>query len=913
MSKEMEGTKDWFPRLEEYSPNITKKQWCFFVQDKTVFGENALTTFACILKAEVATCADMAEQFGRNANFYNNAVWQTGKKIHEKTNCPLSERSEGGNRFWSVCCQAKYRNGRYEFKIRPELREAFEETKVLEVVEVMEEEKMTLDENEFNEIYDSFYEKFPIESLPKMTLEEYTNDKKDDSFCYWLETKTEKLGSIWGGSAYKFGIFKICGNITGGKGVGKDDEYAWYSKYGNDRNEVFENVRARIVEIANAARSGKFSLIDEIDFGEAVKWKIAFLYSEMKLLNWFSKEKLIVFANHFGKNPKTNSVYDLQTAIFQEKGERSIWEFDRELLSIWKEYETQKNYYVISPNVWNDGNFQDLLDYMIKNHCVLMGWGKDNAKGNLFANLNIGDRIIVARRYDWKFHYFFLGTVSSKPCDKYDGAQRRFLDNFTLLENKNNDFLEKWSAAGSSQIPAIGRIDKNKNPEIIKIIESLLTGASTMPTKNTANYIDLLKNTRNIIFHGAPGTGKTFFAKQIAAEMNAETAFVQFHPSYDYTDFVEGLRPTSPNENGQIGFERKDGVFKEFCKRALKNLQDSQKSVEVLEKEISINENIENFLEKSIDEKTEFETATGNKFFIIESSENNIFVSIPANEKTSKLSLPKTDLIGLLSSENEITSGGEIKSFFNRKWRTQQDSYIWILYKQIHDLKQTVSAQKVEKIEKKPFVFIIDEINRGDLSKIFGELFYSIDPGYRGKKGSIQTQYQNLIEEGDVFREGFFIPENVYIIGTMNDIDRSVETMDFAFRRRFTFVEITIDSTMNMLDERIDENGNTTGLPPELAQKAKSRMRNLNNAISKIEGFSSAYHIGGAYFLKLNELGGDFEKLWKYHLEPLLKEYLRGTGNEEKLKELKAAYDREDENSSEEAETTESGQTESEE
>lgn len=449
-----------------------------------------------------------------------------------------------------------------------------------------------------------------------------------------------------------------------------------------------------------------------------------------------------------------------------------------------------------------------------------------------------------------------------------------------------------------------------------KFLNKRTEGLPAMTTKTTTadSYIDLLKNARNIIFHGAPGTGKTFLAKEIARQMDAETAFVQFHPSYDYTDFVEGLRPTPLDENGQIGFERKDGVFKEFCKRALKNLQDSQKPMEVLEKEISINDSIENFLEKSIDEKTEFETATGNKFFVVESSENNIFVSIPANEKTNKLSLPKSDLTGLLSSEKEISSGGEVKSFFNRKWRTQQDSYIWILYKQIHSLKQTAPIPTVEKIEKKNFVFIIDEINRGDLSKIFGELFYSIEPGYRGRKGVIQTQYQNLIEESDMFCKGFFIPENVYIIGTMNDIDRSVETMDFAFRRRFTFVEITAASTMNMLDEKTDESGQATGLAPELAETAKSRMKNLNDAISEIDGFSSAYHIGGAYFLKLKELDGDFEKLWDYHLKPLLKEYLRGTGNEtETIEELKAAYGREDENSGEAVEITESGQTEPEE
>ena len=89
--------------------------------------------------------------------------------------------------------------------------------------------------------------------------------------------------------------------------------------------------------------------------------------------------------------------------------------------------------------------------------------------------------------------------------------------------------------------------------------------------------------------------------------------------------------------------------------------------------------------------------------------------------------------------------------------------------------------------QSKKFIFVIDEINRGEISKIFGELFFSIDPGYRGEKGRIKTQYQNLVDDKDVFAKGFYIPENVYIIGTMNDIDRSVESMDFAMRRRFAF------------------------------------------------------------------------------------------------------------------------------
>src|SRR5699024_3425674 len=175
-------------------------------------------------------------------------------------------------------------------------------------------------------------------------------------------------------------------------------------------------------------------------------------------------------------------------------------------------------------------------------------------------------------------------------------------------------------------------------------------------------------------------------------------------------------------------------------------------------------------------------------------------------------------------------------------------------------------------------VFVIDEINRGEISKIFGELFFAVDPGYRGKSGAVKTQYSSLEEED----EKLYIPENVYIIGTMNDIDRSVENFDFAMRRRFRFIEIKADDKeqLKMLDNLI------------VREEAVARLKRLNVQISETENLNDHYHIGPSYFMKLEELNNDFELLWNDYLEPLLEEYVRGFFDEKEiLGELKRVYD----------------------
>jgi len=415
-------------------------------------------------------------------------------------------------------------------------------------------------------------------------------------------------------------------------------------------------------------------------------------------------------------------------------------------------------------------------------------------------------------------------------------------------------------------------------------------------------YIALLKANHNLILTGAPGTGKTYLAKQIAMQMifkentpnnekefakeqkeqfEEQFAFVQFHPSYDYTDFVDGLRPINDESNNdensnKIGFKLKKGIFKAFCERAKKSEFIQSNGTD------NFDESWDKFIEK-VEEKdyngesyTDVRTITG---------------------KEMKLEFITKDKVKLCLKKSHSL---DKKHFYNvykglPGWPSKSlDSYIKAVIQHLKEkfgLKDysegTISNN--DPSNGKKYIFVIDEINRGEISKIFGELFFSIDPGYRGIKGKVKTQYQNLIEEGDSFYDGFYVPENVYIIGTMNDIDRSVESFDFAMRRRFTWVEIKAEENLGMLDKLNDD----------LKTQAENKLRALNNVISKIDGLGSAYHIGGAYFLKLENYtkqysGKEFDKLWEYHLEPLLKEYLRGNEKQildNHIEKLKKAYD----------------------
>ena len=440
-----------------------------------------------------------------------------------------------------------------------------------------------------------------------------------------------------------------------------------------------------------------------------------------------------------------------------------------------------------------------------------------------------------------------------------------------------NEIKQKMRAneLQETTIPAISYHAWQSNKNNNKVVETQnmndFSESKEMKTSKYQAYIDLLKQTHNLVFTGAPGTGKTHMAREIAKEMGAESMFVQFHPSYDYTDFVEGLRPID-NGEGHIVFERKDGVFKEFCRKAVQNLIDSSKSVEELSDETHWKMLLEEFVNDAIDNATTFKTVNGSEFVITGMTESYVSILNEQNAKASILNVSIHEILTLLFNEITLEYVRDIRKYFGRMFGTQADSYTFVIVKQIREKHQSASANKVNqkhssRIQERDYVFIIDEINRGEASKIFGELFYAIDPGYRDDTDNpVQTQYQNLIPTSDVFAKGFYVPRNVYILATMNDIDRSVESMDFAMRRRFTWKEIKPECTEDMLDN----------LGQSLADSAKETMHRLNNEIVATDGLGAAYSVGPAYFMKIKDLKGDFSALWNMNIEPLLREYLRG-------------------------------------
>lgn len=429
-----------------------------------------------------------------------------------------------------------------------------------------------------------------------------------------------------------------------------------------------------------------------------------------------------------------------------------------------------------------------------------------------------------------KAHDISLGNIHNNGIESLE---------YTDDDNKNK-ICRVFSTDNNWRFDFVtdGTIPERVKQGINDIIDCLI---KQMTIENTPQYNLLLSN-KQLIMNGAPGTGKTYSARNIIADILFDTLcesenkkeeikkvrmdMVQFHPSYDYTDFIDGIRPNlSGNE---LKYSLKNGSFKSFCRRAgvIERILAAGKKVDA--------GSIEDFL-------------------------------IGEDESIKKF------------WESEIEKG-ELK-------------------KEIDKVDESKNIVEFDPSKLPSFLFIIDEINRAEISKVLGEIMYCLDPDYRGIKGTISTQYSALATNETFFinkdNDKFFIPSNVYIIGTMNDIDRSVEVFDFALRRRFAWYEVKPDKVMDdvlesmKVDTLLDSN----------YKNYTEKIEELNKAIVDKLKLRKHYHLGPSYFDKIRlyyDESKDYEKaiekVWDNHISQIINEYVKGRGKESEVEDIRENF-----------------------
>lgn len=484
-------------------------------------------------------------------------------------------------------------------------------------------------------------------------------------------------------------------------------------------------------------------------------------------------------------------------------------------------------------------------DYIQKEFLRISGIGTDNAnkwskyvvkfvipKSKNKDKLERKYNDLLSEIHDISLENIYTKGIIDIECTT-DGTEGKKL--FDKDNNWKFDFME------DGKIPP--RVDK----EIQAIIDCLIKQfKKEYKIKKTPQY-DLLLANKQLIMNGAPGTGKTYSARNIIADIlfdnlcesenkkeeikKVRMYMVQFHPSYDYTDFIDGIRPDlSGNE---LKYSLKNGSFKSFCRRA-------------------------GVIERILVAGVEVDTV----------------------DKFSEV------VDEFLVGEDE-----SIKKFWKSEIEKEELK---------EELKKEIESKDITEFDlsKLPsFLFIIDEINRAEISKVLGEIMYCLDPDYRGIKGAISTQYSALATDETFFinkdNDKFFIPSNVYIIGTMNDIDRSVEVFDFALRRRFAWYEVKPDEVM---DDILKSMGIETLLEQNY-KNYKTKIDKLNYAIVDKLKLSRHYQLGPSYFAKISlyyDESKDYEKaiekVWDNHISQILNEYVKGRGKESEVEDIRENF-----------------------
>lgn len=642
--------------------------------------------------------------------------------------------------------------------------------------------------NEQYNLWNDFLEEWPLSRLSEMTLDEYIKTGSQDTFTSWIESRLDKLGSIWGGSAFKFGVFSRDNSEPkeNGQKYSYSDTHGWYTALGNSAEEAFAKVRESVVRVTQLARSGDLESIEAFTgLGEVYKWKIAFHYQNRTnptIVNVFRPEALAAFA----ENGSIKNTAALQKLVLEKNTEGlGILEFGKQVWGVWSKKNISVWKLSHGPALFTADEQQQLLNSqkVVVNELTGKGQGKHFKEapiGSLFY-LCHGNSIQLLGRF----------TTAAQPASKGETwLERGYEALFPALKHERYTHNSKyWSPQGNSTFYQVRPRDLPEFEETLlkPFFNKDLIALSDFYSQDQLQRIEEVQqeynedadeleadeklpiNCFNRIYYGPPGTGKTYqLLKQLEdyeqkheartieqkkkqintiadGEPNQEKikrySFVTFHQSYGYEEFVEGLRPVLNDEleGGEVRYEIRPGVFKQLCEEARQN---------------------------------------------------------PTER----------------------------------------------------------------------YAMVIDEINRGNISKIFGELITLIEPDKRA--GADNEVIVKLPYSG----QDFAVPANIDIIGTMNTADRSLALLDTALRRRFEFVPL-------LADTRNESGAPLVGLVVKTDLENIDVRQMLERINERIEVLYDRDHtIGHAYFMSLKHIDDAerFEQLadiFRKKIVPLLEEY----------------------------------------
>lgn len=692
-------------------------------------------------------------------------------------------------------------------------------------------------------LWQAFLQAWPFERLRTMSLSDYTAAGDKETFTYWMESRLDEYGSIWGGSAFKFGIYSRNDTTEkeGDTSLAYDAKYGWYRKFGDTPQAAFEVVRGHVVAVAEAARAGRLEEIDKSPLGAAYRWKIAFHYQSQQasLVACIYLRKPLL---HFLQMPLSDTTTP-QSALYRAVAEQR---------------KSEEGIVAFSERVWKDWVYSNPLEIKLSDGAVKNGYLTVNLVSAPFPESMYGGATDAdtgdTARFVTDTGQTFDSDIRVTGAGGSGRLRKRLTGYFGSIGAKTGDVIRiRQEADGSYHIEA--KANPTPQPVTISGVPAPMLQLAKIKVQN--------KMPLNQILYGPPGTGKTFetIAKALEVLDPAFLAehgdpddrpqlkqrfddlvkegliqFVTFHQSFSYEDFVEGVRAETDEATGQLRYEVADGVFKRLCDSArTRVIKEAGLPIDLAGRRIwklSLGDSATegHIYEECIDKGMALMGFGGGADFSGCNSREDIQKVFASVGETLALGdypitaintfvrqMKERDLIVVSEGNLKFRAIGEITSDYRRIERENGDTYAqcrsirWLrVYKPalpleslmenrfsqmtVYELRQgSINLDKLRTLLKgreggeeamSPRVLIIDEINRGNVSRIFGELITLIEPS---KRADAPEALEAVLPYS---KERFSVPDNVHLIGTMNTADRSLAGLDIALRRRFEFIEM---------------------------------------------------------------------------------------------------------------------------